>query len=268
MKKKCNHLPHSLYTCLPVYFPPPMRWIYLSPHFDDAVLSCGGLIFEQVQTLYGSISPEIWTILAGEPPLGPLSEFARQNHALWGFTNDEQVVAIRREEDVAAAAVLGADLVHFDLPDCIYRRSLKGEYLYTETVLSSPHPSDRRLPTRIATALRNELRQDDVLVCPLGLGGHVDHVLVRRAAESLQCPLLYYADVPYVLNYPETLPAAISSLASQLYPVSETSLDAWLQAVAAYHSQLDSLFKGPGSLSDAIRSFCAGEGGIRLWHIR
>ena len=24
-----------------------MRWIYLSPHLDDAVLSCGGLIFEQ-----------------------------------------------------------------------------------------------------------------------------------------------------------------------------------------------------------------------------
>jgi LmbE family N-acetylglucosaminyl deacetylase len=26
-----------------------MRWIYLSPHFDDAVLSCGGLIFDQAQ---------------------------------------------------------------------------------------------------------------------------------------------------------------------------------------------------------------------------
>jgi hypothetical protein len=50
--------------------------------------------------------------------------------------------------------------------------------------------------------------------------------------------------------------------------VSETSLDAWLRAVAAYRSQLDSLFKGTGSLSDAIRSFYAGEAGIRLWHAR
>ena len=242
-----------------------MRWIYLSPHFDDAVLSCGGLIYEQV---HGSVSPEIWTILAGNPPPGPLSEFARQNHALWGFTNGEQAVAIRREEDEAAAAVLGADLVHFDLPDCIYRRSPAGEYLYTGTVLTSPHPSDRRLHIRIATALRNELRQDDVLVCPLGLGGHVDHGLVRRAAEYLQRPLFYYADVPYVLNHPETLPAAIASFASQRYRVSEAGLDAWLRAVAAYRSQLDSLFKGTGSLSDAIRSFCGGVGGIRLWHIR
>jgi LmbE family N-acetylglucosaminyl deacetylase len=245
-----------------------MRWIYLSPHFDDAVLSCGGLIFEQVQTLHGNVSPEIWTILAGEPPPGPLSEFARQNHALWGIGNDEQAVAIRREEDQAAAAIVGADLVHFAIPDCIYRRSPGGEYLYTQSVLTSPHPSDRRFPIRIATAVQTELRQDDVLICPLSLGGHVDHVLVRRAAESLQRPLLYYADVPYVLNYPETLPAAISSLASQQYRVSETSLDAWLRAVAAYRSQLDSLFKGTGSLSDAIRSFYAGEAGIRLWHAR
>ena len=243
-----------------------MRWIYLSPHFDDAVLSCGGLIFEQVQTSHGNISPEIWTILAGEPPLGPLSEFARQNHALWGIGNDDQVVTIRREEDEAAAAILGVELVHFDLPDCIYRRSAGGEYLYTETVFALSHPLDRKLPIRIATALRTELRQDDVLVCPLSLGGHVDHVLVRRAAESLQRPLLYYADIPYVLNNPETLPAAITSLASQRYHVSETGLDAWLQAVAAYRSQLDSLFKGPGSLSDAIRSFWAEERGLRLWH--
>jgi LmbE family N-acetylglucosaminyl deacetylase len=249
-----------------------MRWIYLSPHFDDAVLSCGGLIADQtrqdVETLQGSVSTEIWTVLAGNPRPGPLSEFAQQNHALWGVTSGMDMVAMRRAEDEAAASIVGADLVHFDIPDCIYRRSSKGEFLYTETVMTSPHPSDRKLPQRIATALRSELRKDDVLVCPLGLGGHVDHELVRQAAESLQRPLLYYADVPYILNDPETLEPAISALESQLYTLSETGLEAWLQGVAAYRSQVDSLFKGEGSLSGAIRSYWARESGIRLWHIR
>jgi LmbE family N-acetylglucosaminyl deacetylase len=262
-----------------------MRWIYLSPHFDDAVLSCGGLIYEQshhpVETLHlylrywrrhgnvlpGKASPEIWTILAGDPPPGPLSEFARQNHALWGTTSAEETLALRREEDEAAAAIVGADLVHFDIPDCIYRRSPKGEYLYTETVMTSPHPSDRRMSRGIATALRSELRQDDLLVCPLGLGGHVDHVLVRQAAESLQRPLLYYADVPYVLNNPETLGPAIRVLESHVYPVSEAGLETWLEGVAAYRSQLDSLFKGVGSLFEAIRAYWSGEAGLRLWHV-
>jgi LmbE family N-acetylglucosaminyl deacetylase len=242
-----------------------MRWIYLSPHFDDAVLSCGGLIFKQNRQ---GIQVEIWTVLAGDPPPGPLSEFARENHALWGVTSGEETVAMRKVEDEQAASIVGADLVHFDIPDCIYRRSPKGEFLYTETVITSPHAADRRLPARIAATLRSELRKDDLLVCPLALGGHVDHLLVRQAAESLRRRLLYYADVPYILNNPQTLEPAITSLASHLYPLPETALEVWLEGVTAYRSQVDSLFKGPGTLYDAIRSYWAGQAGLRLFQSR
>jgi hypothetical protein len=79
--------------------------------------------------------------------------------------------------------------------------------------------------------------------------------------------LFYYADVPYVLNAPQALAPAVTALESQLYPVSETGLEVWLKAVAAYRSQVDSLFKGQGTLFDAIRSYWAGESGIRLWSI-
>jgi LmbE family N-acetylglucosaminyl deacetylase len=239
-----------------------MRWIYLSPHFDDAVLSCGGLIFEQASR---GIPVEIWTILAGDPPAGPLSEFALYNHSLWGTTGAGETLAMRRTEDEEAACLVGADLLHIEIPDCIYRRSLEGEFLYTETVMTLPHPADHELPGRIAGVLRFELMKDDVLVCPLALGGHVDHILVRQAAELLQRPLLYYADIPYVLNYHQALEPAVSLLESSFYPVSETGLDAWLAGVAAYRSQVDSLFKGEGTLYDAIRSYWSAGSGIRLW---
>ena len=45
-----------------------MRWVYLSPHLDDAVFSAGGLIYEQAQ---GGLPVEIWTY-----NLGP-SQFLR-----------------------------------------------------------------------------------------------------------------------------------------------------------------------------------------------
>jgi hypothetical protein len=60
----------------------------------------------------------------------------------------------------------------------------------------------------------------------------------------------------------------VAALESQLYPVPETALEAWLNGVAAYRSQVSSLFKGVGSLSGAIRSYWARECGLRLWHIR
>ncbi len=241
-----------------------MRWIYLSPHFDDAVLSCGGLIWDQC---HQGEEVEIWTVFAGDPPPGPLSDFAKVNHELWGVTSGEEVVAMRKAEDQAAAAIVGAEPVHFSIPDCIYRRSPTGEYLYTKSVFDLPHPADKYLPRRITAALKSELNLGDTLVCPLALGGHVDHILARKAAESLPRPLHYYADIPYVLNAPQTLEPAIRLLESELYPVPEAGLNAWLDGVRAYISQVDSLYKGEGTLFEAIRQFWTREAGIRLWQV-
>ena len=241
-----------------------MRWIYISPHFDDAVLSCGGLIFDQARQ---GIQAEIWTILAGDPPPGPLSEFAHQNHDLWGLPGGKQTVAMRKAEDQEAANRVGAELVHFDIPDCIYRRSGLGQALYPETVITAPHPADRKLPQRMAALLSSELFEDDRLVCPLALGGHVDHVLVRQAVESLQRSIIYYADVPYVLNNPQHLEPAIILMKDELYPVSEAGMAGWLEGVAAYRSQVASLYKGEGTLEEAIRAYWMKEKGIKLWHI-
>jgi LmbE family N-acetylglucosaminyl deacetylase len=241
-----------------------MRWIYLSPHFDDAVLSCGGLIFDQRRA---GEEVEIWTIFAGDPPPGPLSEFASGNHQLWGVTTGEQVVAMRKAEDQAAAAIVGARPVHFGIPDCIYRRSPEGVYLYTESVFALPHPADKYLPRRIAAALKSELEPTDVLVCPLTLGSHVDHILARRAAEFLHRPLRYYADIPYLLNKPEVLEPAVRLLESQAFPVSPEGLEAWIHGVEAYKSQVDSLYYGDGTLFEAIRGYCERENGLKLWNL-
>ena len=241
-----------------------MRWIYLSPHFDDAVLSCGGLIFDQRQA---GEEVEIWTIFAGDPPPGPLSDFASVNHKLWGVTSGEEVVSMRKAEDETAAVIVGAGCVHFSIPDCIYRRSPEGAYLYTESVFTAVHPADKYLHRRIAAALKSELEPTDVVVCPLTLGGHVDHILARRAAEFLHRPLRYYADIPYLLSSPDALDPAVRLLESQTYPVSLEGVEAWLAGVAAYKSQVDSLYHGDGTLFEAIRGYCERENGLRLWNL-
>ena len=77
-----------------------MRWIYLSPHFDDVVLSCGGLIWEQT---HSGITVEIWTICAGNPPAGPISEYAMGMHKIWKTGSAQETVELRRIEDQNAA---------------------------------------------------------------------------------------------------------------------------------------------------------------------
>ncbi len=240
-----------------------MRWIYLSPHFDDAVLSCGGLIFEQARQ---GIQVEIWTIFAGDAPAGPLSPLALRCHVDWGIPDVHELLAVRRDEDLAAAAIVGAQIAHFSLPDCIYRRSADGDPLYPDEVFVPFHPFDLGLDADIAAALVTELEPADIIVSPLAIGDHVDHRLARLAAERLNHPLLYYADIPYVFRHPEMLEPVTQGMATDLYPVSEEGRSAWLEGSAAYQTQMVMLFETETKMRELMHADWQARQGIRLWH--
>jgi LmbE family N-acetylglucosaminyl deacetylase len=89
---------------------------------------------------------------------------------------------MRRSEDVAAAKVLGAITYHFDILDCIYRLSSEEDWLYPDVFVPA-HASETALPDEIAALLRPGFKPDDIVVSPLAIGRHVDHVLVREAVE-------------------------------------------------------------------------------------
>ncbi len=239
-----------------------MRWIYLSPHFDDAVLSCGGLIWEQTRL---GIPVEAWTICAGDPPPGALSPQAQKCHLEWGTAGAEETVALRRVEDRQALQIVGAAWRHLPFPDCIYRRSSEGEALYPDRYTGPRHPTEANLPVEIAARVQKELEPDDCLVCPLTVGGHLDHILVREAAEKLRRPLLYYAEIPYLLDYPRTLGPVVSGLEEVVQTISENGLAAWLASISAYPSQVPALFKSDISMREKMRLYWETCHGVKLW---
>ena len=73
------------------------RIVVVSPHFDDAAMGAGHLIASYDDTT-------VVTVLAGRPPAYP--EVPSEWDALGGFVAGDDVVAVRREEDAAAMAVL------------------------------------------------------------------------------------------------------------------------------------------------------------------
>lgn len=240
-----------------------MRWIYISPHLDDAILSAGGLIHDQARD---GERVEIWTLICGFPPEADPSPFAQLLHFQWGFSSAEETVRLRREEDARAASIVGAKAVHFDgFPDCIYRRGVDGEPLYLVDVFVEPQPAEADLPAKMTAALAERLASEDVLVCPLGIGGHADHILVRRAVEGLKRPVLYYADVPYVLNHPEALSPLTNGGQPKVLKVSSAGLVAWGTGIAAYASQMSTLFESPEKMREAIEAY--GREGVCLWRL-
>ncbi len=241
-----------------------MRWIYLSPHFDDVVLSCGGLVWEQVRA---GQQVEIWTIAAGTPPDNqPLSEFALQLHERW--KTGLEAVAVRRGEDEAAGQRLGAGLRYWNLPDCIYRRLPDGSWLVNgeDDLWQALHPQEEPVVNRLCAWLAEELRRDDAVVCPLTLGNHVDHNLVRAAAERLDRALWYYADYPYVVKSQTIEDGKLGQdWQTVCQGVSREGLAAWQEAVACHASQISTFWGGLDEMRAALEAYWSSGGGTCLW---
>jgi len=252
---------------------PTGSWIYLSPHLDDVALSCGGLLCEQA---HASLQVEIWTICAGEPPQGTISAFAALLEERWG--SGSASVEQRRQEDRLSCSYLGAAARHFPIPDCIYRRGAEsGAFLYPseESLFGLLHQEEADLVARLkdvlAEAVWNNAAGEVKLVCPLALGGHVDHRLVCAAVEQLEQGwpggnAWYYADYPYVLT-DSTWKARLleDGWDSQVFPISASGLDAWQRSVAAHASQISTFWSDLPEMERSIRAYCEANGGVRLW---
>ncbi|MCB0317240.1 MAG: PIG-L family deacetylase [Bdellovibrionales bacterium] len=168
-------------------------FIVLSPHFDDAVLSCSGLILQQ-KSFNKSIL--ILTVFGGIPDK-PYSETAQYFHSRWGL--DENPVQIRRSEDQLACKLLGVDFLHLDFLDCIYRFDKNGNPLINshDDLFKVKKNSEPDLLMKLEIKLK-ELCDSQKVIIPIGLGSHIDHLLCREAAESanLDC-FAYYEEYPY-----------------------------------------------------------------------
>ena len=246
-----------------------MRWIYLSPHLDDAILSCGGLIYHQSQNV---TAIEIWNLMSGMPSANAaLSDLALSVQADWGTDTAKETLIMRLTEDRLATQRAGAMPRYFDFLDCIYRHDADGEPLYTEDLFAGefpapPHPADDALIKRIALDLQENLLKGDVLVCPLTIGKHPDHLIVRQAAERTGHPLMYYADIPYALEHPEQHAEMTENLSAREYPIPEGEMQIWQEAVAAYESQNAVLFGGEEMMKDAIRQYWSATRITQLYH--
>jgi len=226
-------------------------FLFISPHLDDAALSCGGGISGMVGAGQRVVVATVFT--ADAPMRQPLSWLAQRNHRAWDLP--EQPFAARCIEDLKAIRKLGAEPLHLGFLDVIYRVGPGGVPLYQKTVVGIPvHDYDWKLHLPGLQAKFRSLAEQFsgnplYVLSPLALGGHVDHILVRRAVESVwpQEQILYYEDFPYagrsgvMQNWLETEGAEESWHPVEV-ALNEKQIATRVASVACYTSQLRGLF--------------------------
>ncbi|MGY6159834.1 PIG-L deacetylase family protein [Paraburkholderia strydomiana] len=200
------------------------RLLVVSPHLDDAVLSCGLL-------LAANPSAIVCTVFTAPPPENMSTDWDRQS----GFTDAFEAMQTRKQEDIRALQKLGAQPVHLSFCDAQY--------------LLTPSPDD------LTGALRRTLNEHspENVFFPLGIF-HSDHTLVSDACLALidvmpDTAFHAYEDVPYRQRQ-EAVSERIEELTKRGYALSPTTdvrapVNAFSaheqikrEAIAAYASQL------------------------------
>lgn len=237
------------------------HWIFISPHFDDVALSCGGLVWYLTQQ---SHLVEVWTLMAGLPPDGPYSDLAKQNHLAWGMSG-ERAIRMRKAEDHAACEVLGAQARHFNWQDAIYRFDpASGDALVnSDESLFSKQP-EAKLVEEIFMMLEKEIPGEAELVLPMGIGNHIDHRAVSLAGEKLGRTDYFYVDYPYILENFDASHFKEGSWTKWPSVLNQEALKNWQDAVLCYASQLSAFWRDKAETRLALRNYLAGGGG-RLW---
>jgi LmbE family N-acetylglucosaminyl deacetylase len=149
--------------------------VVLSPHPDDAVLSCWSVLERG-----GQVS--VVTVFSGLPDEEAPSSAGDR---LAGVVHARAAMTARIEEDREALAAVVRTLVQMPFVDAAYR---VGELRQVDLVW----------------AIGSALVPGDRIFAPAGLGGHPDHLALRRAALELRdqgFPATLYADFPYAAAF-------------------------------------------------------------------
>jgi LmbE family N-acetylglucosaminyl deacetylase len=158
----------------------------VSPHLDDAALSCSLLLAANP----GSYVTTVFA--AGPQSVRPLTRWDREAKY---FPEGADVTGVRRGEDISAAALVRATAIHLSYWDRQYRNECYGYQ----------GPADEELPDAIAATLASRRPPPSAAawVIPLGLG-HPDHRLAAEAGLILAGgepgDVFLYEELPYAVE--------------------------------------------------------------------
>jgi LmbE family N-acetylglucosaminyl deacetylase len=188
--------------------------LFVSPHLDDAILSCGALISH----LAASASVIVATVFTADAP-GPHTFSARAFLRQCGSRDATQLFRVRQAEDYAVVQRAGALPVHLGFSDALFRRRPTGAgQSWTARLIpeiSHIYPTHRfhigrgrishfdEVTITDALAAINGLAQSigaDSVFFPLAIGLHVDHAICRTVGDRFLGNKIFYADFPYMLS--------------------------------------------------------------------
>lgn len=207
------------------------KCVVLSPHIDDVAFSLGAALLDNRFTR-----------------LTVVNVFSVSNCTIDDNINVVQIAKMRKREDIMFFNLIRTKIkrLYLNRLDAPLRLKIPDDLVFS----IKPSKSNDKEIGYLITYLKRLLRNDTLLLAPLGLGGHVDHLLIERAALMMMgdgCATAFYEDLPYAgdlsMSQIEKMVGTMrKSYNNDLVPCilqSKSCSSRKIEAISIYSSQID-----------------------------
>lgn len=172
------------------------KYIFISPHLDDAILSCGNLIYDLKNNNKKIIIVTIFT-KASKVVSQQAKEFLNQSR----YENANKLFEDRKIDDLKVCKFLGVRAVHMGFIDAAWRHyNRKLIYRSNERQYSGRISyKDKDLIKELTRKLNRMIDNNNkiLLLSPLGIGNHIDHLIVNNIVNKIKIDKIFWEDFPY-----------------------------------------------------------------------
>ena len=227
---------------------------FISPHFDDAVLSSGGLML----SLSDKVPISVINVFT-KADRGPYTLSAKMHLRKNKFKDARILYGVRNNEDKKILGKLGVERINLGFIEALYRKksidkasSLMGKLIPEIThvypifrlhvVGENMSGREKELESEISEKLKKLVKKESIVFCPLGLGGHIDHIIVRDVCLKNFKNLVFWFDFPYSEKEPKTFYSLLEEIGLEVFSF-KNNLKKKKEMVLGYKSQVMNLFK-------------------------
>ena len=196
-------------------------YVFISPHFDDAIGSAGGVINRLVESGEECCVMTIMTVIP------------------WYHPKYAYYVLHRQSENRNAAKALKCSVKNAPFLDVVYRKGMRKLMKQAKKKLFTVEVTEYNLIEKIRDYILMNTKSDDILIAPAGLGNHIDHRIVNIAVQDLDRRVYFYEEFYYDI---EQTKSPLTAHYAYVY-LRKNEISEKLDAMLMYKKTLRKLFR-------------------------
>jgi len=178
--------------------------LFFSPHIDDAIFSCGGLILKLLKQKRRIAIINIFTKANDhKSKTDSIKQELKKNN----FKSAKKLYSSRKKSEREIARKINVDVFFLDFEDGLFRKNIDGflypsyKNLFSGKINKNEKDIIEKIKNKISP-FTNNCKKETAIYAPIGIGKHIDHIITKKVIKQINKNLniFLWEDIPYSNN--------------------------------------------------------------------